>query len=264
MSTIIEKFRKTEVSIHRLDVMGGTDSLFGKEHIFSQLLHDEHEKAGLTDNGMYCFKGLNWYGNIISWEPTLATIGAFLAHGFVRADLEALRDWWKGVNQTLDTACLSSYLDSAMKRDDIKELLAEAEKTRARFVAEEGSRLAAIPHLAPPEGALPYVHLECLEDFAGNSSQPGAWADVFVNESGQEVVTFGGCWVYYTEGDDVLSKFMEGERGCPVEARPAKVKQLKAMSAETNEDSFSRIVAFLEKNHSKLRFGEELKWEGKG
>jgi len=258
---LVAEFVKARESIHRLDSLGGSESFFGKEHIFGQLLYEEHEKDGLTDKGCYCFKGLSWYGNIVSWEPTLRAIASFLAHGHTREDLEALQKWYCGINATLDQRCLSAYLAGAFSRDDIKALLVESDKVQAELKVAEEARLAAIPHLSPPEDAIPFRHLECLEDFAGNHSQPGAWADVHVNDAGQEVVTFGGCWIHYVEGDDVLSKFMDGERGCSVESRPNKVKQLKKMSAEANEDSFFKIVKFLEQNHADLKFSEEFKWE---
>ena len=234
--------------------------MFGREHIFSELLYDAHEKAGLTDNGCYCFKKLSWYGNIVSYEPTVEAVKAFLAHGFVRAELEELERWYKSINATLDQVCLSSYLRSILASSDMQPFLDEADKVRAEEEAAEEARLAAIPHTHPPEDALPYKHSECIEDFAGNHSQPGAWADVFVNESGQELVAFGGCWKHYCDGDG-LDRFMDGERGCPVEARPAKVKRLKKITADP-DNSFGGIIAFLEKEHAGLRFGEEFKWDG--
>ena len=110
-----------------------------------------------------------------------------------------------------------------------------------------------------PEGSLPYAHKECIEDFAGNSSQPGAWADVYEDENGKTIITFGGNWKHYCE-DGVLDKFMDGERGLPVEARQSKVKTLYKNVDNNPEESWEIIIAFLKENKDELKFGEEFKW----
>ena len=257
---VIDKYHETMADIHRLSILGGSESLFGKEHIFVSLLRDEHEKDGLT-SGMYCFKGLNQYGNVVSWEPFLRATVSFIKHGFRGADLEELRDWW-GKNSSIDTACLGAYVSSALGREDIKAILAKADVKYAKALAEEEARIAAIPHLKPDEDALPYKHDECIEDFAGNHSQAGAWADTHVNESGQKIITFGGGWSEYCR-DGTLDKFMDGERGCPVEARPAKVEALYKKVDADADWSFSVIIDFLNENKDGLRFSEEFKWDGK-
>lgn len=258
MSDVIAEFVKTRDGIGRLRSLGGVDTFFGKEHVFGELLHEEHEKAGETNKGCFCFKRLGWYGNIVSFEPTIAAVKAFLAHGYIREDLERLRDWYSGVNQTLDCLSLGVYLKHILLRPDIEALLVESSKRHAEAAESERVRLAAIPHAQPPDGAPVYRHKECIEDFAGNSGQPGAWSDVFVADDGSEVVTFGGGWAYYVEGD-ALTKFGDGERGCPVESRPEKVRQVKKLAADW-QCSFSNIVKFLQKNGAELRFGEEFRW----
>ena len=61
-----------------------------------------------------------------------------------------------------------------------------------------------------------YYHKECLEDFAGNSRQPGFWADLWVAEDGQKLVTFGGDWIHYTE--TFVPDFVTGELAAEAEA----------------------------------------------
>lgn len=58
-----------------------------------------------------------------------------------------------------------------------------------------------------------YFWRECLEDFAGNSHQPGFWADMWIGKDGDSVITLGGYWSYYAPQsndvdrlDDMLDK----------------------------------------------------------
>jgi len=257
-TTILAKCRKTLDTLHRLDEMGGSGTMFGREHIFGELLYEAHERAGETDKGCFCFKKLGWYGNIVSWEPTIDAVKEFLTRGFTGADIEELIGWYSGINASPDQLLLSVYLKHILKRDDVRGLVAESDRKKAETDAAEAARLAAIPHTEPPADAPLYRHEECLEDFAGNHSQPGVWADVYVADDGSEVVTFGGCWGYFIEGDDVLAQFMDGERGCPVEARRSKVRELKKIADTDNP--FGGFLRFLEANHKSLRFGEEFRW----
>ena len=45
--------------------------------------------------------------------------------------------------------------------------------------------------------AVEVTHVECLEDFAGNSDQPGLWADLWKDSLGNRFIHFGGAWDYY-------------------------------------------------------------------
>src|SRR5690349_9329240 len=45
--------------------------------------------------------------------------------------------------------------------------------------------------------ATTFTWVECLSDFAGNSSQAGFWADKWMDESGNIAITCGGGWLYY-------------------------------------------------------------------
>lgn len=47
-----------------------------------------------------------------------------------------------------------------------------------------------------------YTYEECLYDFAGNWKNPGCWADLWHNASGQQIVTLGGGWEFYVQGGD--------------------------------------------------------------
>jgi len=175
---VIAEIVKTRDTLGRLRSLGGVDTFFGKEHVFGELLKEEHERAGETNKGCFCFKRLGWYGNIVSFEPTVAAVKSFLAHGYIREDLERLRDWYSGSNQSLDCLSLGVYLKHILLRPDIEALLVESGKRHAEAAEAEKVRLAAIPHVQPPDGAPVYRHRECIEDFAGNSGQPGAWSDV--------------------------------------------------------------------------------------
>lgn len=85
--------------MHRFDQLGGRDTLFGRAHIFEYLLHEEHEKVGKTssENGMYRFKGIAQYGNIVDYEPTKIAMNRFISdYGFTSEDLGELEEYYNG------------------------------------------------------------------------------------------------------------------------------------------------------------------------
>jgi len=111
----VPKIMKITRSLDKLNKLGGRDSFFGMQHIFEEILYEAHKKAGETCNGMYCFHGMEEYGNIVSPE---AVKNAYEIckneYGFTNEEIQSLVDWYKG--RSIDASILSVCLKVELRR----------------------------------------------------------------------------------------------------------------------------------------------------
>ena len=114
------------------DHLGGADSFFGRMYVFEQMLKEQHDLAGEGHgNGMYCYHGMNTYGNIVSFAPAILAIQVFVEElGYTRENLEELLDWYEG--RTMDCVMLDIYIKLYLKGNDeqIQRMLKEAAKRK--------------------------------------------------------------------------------------------------------------------------------------
>lgn len=83
----------------------------GKKDAFEFVLKEEHEIDGKTDGGMYSYKGLRQYGNIVSLKPTLKTLDILSKCSWWSTEfVNKLIDWY-GAKQSIDTFILKEYIE---------------------------------------------------------------------------------------------------------------------------------------------------------
>jgi len=41
------------------------------------------------------------------------------------------------------------------------------------------------------------AHVECVSDFCGTHTHPGAWADIYQRKDGSQYIALGGGWAFY-------------------------------------------------------------------
>jgi hypothetical protein len=100
------------------DKLGGSDSFFGRLHVFSFLLMEEHSKAGESDRsrGCYRYKGMNQYGNIVSYHPSLKASERFVKEmGYTIENLKEIEKWFKGQG-SIDTVTMAIYIREWLKK----------------------------------------------------------------------------------------------------------------------------------------------------
>jgi len=106
-SSLIKEYHKTLKALH-FDM----NNFFGRMDAFEMVLEEEHEKAGETDKelGMYRYKGMQQYGNIVSFEPTYKTMD-IIVNEFKWSDkwITELIDWYE-IRNTFDTITLYHYM----------------------------------------------------------------------------------------------------------------------------------------------------------
>jgi len=87
----------TAISVEAFERLGGQNTFFGRQHAFESLLADEHSLNGKADAslGMYRFKGMEQYGNVVgSEEVELAARKFVLDLGYSRDHLAELSRWY--------------------------------------------------------------------------------------------------------------------------------------------------------------------------
>jgi len=100
--------------INRVDRLGGRDSFFGMMEIFEIYLKEEHDKLGET--GMYRFKGMEQYGNIVSIPQVYDTVKRCIDElHYTKEEFDKLIDWYKGRNHGPDTAVLALAIEWCLK-----------------------------------------------------------------------------------------------------------------------------------------------------
>lgn len=98
----------------RFERLGGVDTFFGRMELFESEMGRRHIEAGET----------HWhrpgrYGNIVAYEPTLATIDYCLEQGWEPSWLFELSKWYNGQAKSYgspDCAVLSVFIDIHLKR----------------------------------------------------------------------------------------------------------------------------------------------------
>ena len=103
------------------DRLGGSDTFFGRLHVFKYLLKDEHAKAGETDSakGAYRYRGMMQYGNIVSYEPSMSAAKRFIEMGYSEQHLMELQKWYRGKNVqgSVDAVALAIYLSEFLTHE---------------------------------------------------------------------------------------------------------------------------------------------------
>jgi len=113
----IANIQKMRFQIERVSRMGGRDSLFGLKEIFQIILAEEHEKdPEEPKDGMYRFKGMEQYGNIISLQCTYNAVQrCYEELNFTKEEFEKLINWYDGRRHGPDTVLLALYIQWAIK-----------------------------------------------------------------------------------------------------------------------------------------------------
>jgi len=110
----LAKIQKMMFQIARVDKMGGRGSLFGLMEIFEIYLAEEHEKDNET--GMYRFKGMEQYGNIVSIPRIYDTVQRCVEElNFTKEEFDKLIDWYSGRKYGPDTQILALAIGWAIK-----------------------------------------------------------------------------------------------------------------------------------------------------
>ncbi|MEI8007756.1 MAG: hypothetical protein WCI48_16230 [Bacteroidota bacterium] len=91
----IGKIQKLLGHINRIEKMGGRGSFFGLLEIFEIIMEEEHSKDNET--GMYRYKGMEQYGNIVSITRIYDTVKRCVEElQFTKDEFDCLIDWYKG------------------------------------------------------------------------------------------------------------------------------------------------------------------------
>jgi hypothetical protein len=100
--------------IMTVDRLGGRDSFFGMMEIFEIILKEEHDKLGET--GMYRFKGMEQYGNIVSIPQTYDAVKRCIDElKFTKEEFDKLINWYKGRDHGPDTSILALAIEWCIK-----------------------------------------------------------------------------------------------------------------------------------------------------
>jgi hypothetical protein len=103
--------------INTVDRLGGRDSFFGMMEIFEIILEEEHEKdPEEPKSGMYRFKGMEQYGNIVSIPQVYDTVKRCIEElDFTKDEFDKLINWYKGRNHGPDTQILALAIEWCLK-----------------------------------------------------------------------------------------------------------------------------------------------------
>lgn len=118
MDKLISEYVRTRNLIGTIEALGGSDSFFGYKTIFEELLLEEHEKTRDADGGMYRYKGMEQYSNIVSPIPCQAAMKRFLEYGHPVDRLIKLADWYE--KRSIDTATLSLFIKWYIEDENIQ------------------------------------------------------------------------------------------------------------------------------------------------
>lgn len=100
--------------IDKVDRLGGRDSFFGMMEIFEIILEEEHSKDNET--GMYRFKGMEQYGNIVSIPRVYDTVTRCIEElNFTKEEFDKLIKWYSGRNYGPDTKILALAISWCLK-----------------------------------------------------------------------------------------------------------------------------------------------------
>ena len=103
--------------ISRVDKLGGRESFFGMMEIFEIFLKEEHEKdPDEPKDGMYRFKGMEQYGNLVSIDCTYKTVKRCIDElNFTKEEFDKLIDWYSGRKHGPDTQVLALAITWCIK-----------------------------------------------------------------------------------------------------------------------------------------------------
>jgi hypothetical protein len=95
MSEAIPKLVELRRQLATFDALGGRESFFGMKFIFELIVKEQHEK--LDETGMYRYKGMEQYGNVVHPECLIEAI-AICARDFcfTGEDFQKLQRWYGG------------------------------------------------------------------------------------------------------------------------------------------------------------------------
>lgn len=120
----ITKLRKMMTLVWDLQVLeelGGRGSFFGMQHVFEEILEEEHIKIDGEEEGMYRYKGMEQYGNIVSPNAVSATFKRCRKdYSFTREEFESLSKWYSERDYGPDTKILGLCLKWSLE-DELKE-----------------------------------------------------------------------------------------------------------------------------------------------
>lgn len=117
MDKSIHSILKMSKQINTVDRLGGRDSFFGMMEIFEIILEEEHEKdPEEPKSGMYRFKGMEQYGNIVSIPQVYDTVKRCIEElDFTKDEFDKLINWYKGRNHGPDTQILALAIEWCLK-----------------------------------------------------------------------------------------------------------------------------------------------------
>lgn len=92
----LRKILSMSRDIHRVDKLGGRDSFFGMMEIFEIILKEEHEKDPENPKtGMYRYKGLWQYGNIVLLPCVKSAVKRCVEElKFTKEEFDKLLNWY--------------------------------------------------------------------------------------------------------------------------------------------------------------------------
>ena len=114
MNESIHNILKMSRQMGKVDLLGGRDSFFGMMEIFEIILEEEHTKE--EETGMYRFKGMEQYGNIVSINRTYDTVKRCIEElNFTKEEFDKLIDWYSGRKYGPDTQVLALAIQWCIK-----------------------------------------------------------------------------------------------------------------------------------------------------
>ncbi len=114
----LKEIQKMHHQILRVDKLGGRDSFFGLKEIFEIILEEEHDKDNET--GMYCFKGMEQYGNTVSLPRVNDTMTRCIEElKFTKQEFESLINWYNNRKYGPDTLILALEMQWYLKDNNI-------------------------------------------------------------------------------------------------------------------------------------------------
>lgn len=103
----LKEIQKMRFQIDLVDKLGGRESFFGMKEIFEIILKEEHDKLPEEEKtGMYRFKGMRQYGNIITINCAQNAVRRCVNElKFTKQEFEELLRWYEG--RSID--CVTLY-----------------------------------------------------------------------------------------------------------------------------------------------------------
>jgi hypothetical protein len=124
MSGTIPELVSLRYQLATFDALGGRESFFGMKFIFELTVKEQHEK--LEQAGMYRYKGMEQYGNIVQPDCLIEAIAICAReYGFTGEDFQKLQRWYGGRSIDCAVAAMTIALFYPKVLSDLAKAVAE-------------------------------------------------------------------------------------------------------------------------------------------